>query len=94
MKKTEQHRAYLDEVYADVSDALPQELTEHGATLRKFAFSESEEGIWAEAIIELPGRKEPWIRRRLIIPAEGPDKDAWFTAMLFSAGTAEDLGTR
>ncbi|MFD4482696.1 hypothetical protein ACFWPU_42240 [Streptomyces sp. NPDC058471] len=94
MMKIEQHRAYLDKVYVDVSDGLPQELAEYGATLRQFTFSESEEGIWAEAIIDVPGKQEPWVRRRLIIPVEGPDKDAWFTAMLFSSGTTEDLDTR
>ncbi|MEU0214128.1 hypothetical protein ABZ281_03035 [Streptomyces sp. NPDC006265] len=37
---------------------------------------------------------EPWVRRRLIIPAQGPDKDAWPAGTIFSSALVEELDRR
>ncbi|MDH6229347.1 hypothetical protein [Streptomyces sp. MJP52] len=71
----------------------------HG-TLRSLDISEDEQGVWAEAVIDLHGDvvarwgSEVYKRRNLIILNEGgPLDDAAFGADLFSTAVMEDLDT-
>jgi hypothetical protein len=94
MAKIPHHEAYLEEFRAEVVEGLGTALSEHAATLSGLSFSENEEGVWAEAVVELTGRQEPWVRRRLIIPVQGPDKDAWLAGTIFSSALVEELDRR
>ncbi|WP_030837945.1 hypothetical protein [Streptomyces sp. NRRL S-475] len=94
MAKIPDHRAYLEEFRAEVVEGLREALSEHSAALNGLSFAEDDEGVWAEASVELPGLQEPWVRRRLIIPAQGPDKDAWLAGMVFSSALVEELDRR
>lgn len=82
---------YLDDFRAEVADGLRQALAERGARLLDLSFSEGSDGVWTEAVIDLPGRPDPWTRRRLIVPAQGPDKDAWLAGAVFSSAVIEEL---
>ncbi|MEV7618372.1 hypothetical protein [Streptomyces sp. NPDC089799] len=82
---------YLDEFRAEVTEGLQQTLSERGARLRELSFYEAEDGLWAAASIDLPGQSAPWTRRRLVVPASGPDKDAWLAGAVFSSAVIEDL---
>ncbi|MFI5657949.1 hypothetical protein [Streptomyces sp. NPDC051684] len=84
---------YLEEFRSEVVDGLASDLTDRGATLRDLAFSEDEDGVWVESIVDLPNQQEPWVRRRLIIPAQGPDKDAWLAGVIFASAVNEELDT-
>ncbi|MEU9230769.1 hypothetical protein AB0D40_41450 [Streptomyces massasporeus] len=94
MTKITQYETYLDEFRAEVRQGLPPALSEHGATLGDLTFSEDEEGVWVDAVVHLPDQEDPWIRRRLIIPAQGPDKDAWLAGTIFSSALTEELDRR
>ncbi|MER8222588.1 hypothetical protein ABTZ58_18745 [Streptomyces sp. NPDC094143] len=94
MAKITEYKAYLEEFRAEVVEGLSSTLTEHAATLNQLSYSEDDDGVWAEVVVHLPGRKDPWVRRRLIIPAQGPDKDAWLAGTIFSSALIEDLDTR
>ncbi|MFD0154594.1 hypothetical protein ACWGQ4_00670 [Streptomyces sp. NPDC055721] len=88
------YRQYLEEFRSEVSDGLASELMERGSRLCLLSFSENEEGVWVEAEIELPDQGETWTRRRLIIPKQGPDKDAWLAGTIFSSALVEELDTK
>ncbi|MFF7307827.1 hypothetical protein [Streptomyces sp. NPDC008137] len=94
MAKIEEHEAYLEEFRAEVVEGLRATLSEHSAALSGLSFAEDAEGVWAEAAVELPGRPELWVRRRLIIPAQGPDKDAWLAGTIFTSALVEELDRR
>ncbi|MDX2391107.1 hypothetical protein NJL88_13825 [Streptomyces sp. DK15] len=84
---------YLDEFRSEVAEGLRHPLAERGARLLGLSFSEESDGIWTEAVIDLPGRPDAWTRRRLIVPVPGPDKDAWLAGAVFSSTVIEDLDT-
>ncbi|MER7401636.1 hypothetical protein ABT373_03905 [Streptomyces sp. NPDC000070] len=94
MTKITEYGAYLEEFRAEVVEGLRSTLAEHVATLGDLSYSEDDEGVWVEAVVHLPDRKEPWVRRRLIIPARGPDKDAWLAGTIFSSALTEELDKR
>ncbi|CAL9324273.1 hypothetical protein [Streptomyces sp. SudanB182_2057] len=94
MTKITEYGAYLEEFHVEVVEGLGSALAEHAATLIDLSYSEDDHGVWAEAVVDLPGREAPWVRRRLIIPTEGPDKDAWLAGTIFSSALAEDLDKR
>ncbi|WP_181793511.1 hypothetical protein [Streptomyces sp. WELS2] len=94
MTKITEYRAYLEEFHAEVLEGLRPALAEHAASLSDLTYSEDDDGIWAKAVVHLPGRKDPWVRRRLIIPAQGPDKDAWLAGTIFSSALTEELDRR
>ncbi|MFF5571464.1 hypothetical protein [Streptomyces luteogriseus] len=94
MTKITQHEAYLEEFRTEVIEGLRSTLAEHVATLSDLLYSEDDDGVWVEAIVQLPDLKDPWVRRRLIIPADGPDKDAWLAGSIFSSALAEELDKR
>ncbi|MEU8539538.1 hypothetical protein AB0C52_05975 [Streptomyces sp. NPDC048717] len=91
MTKITEYQAYLEEFRAEVIEGLRPTLAEHLATLSDLSYSEDDDGVWAEAVVRLPRRKDPWVRRRLIIPAQGPDKDAWLAGTIFSSALTEEL---
>ncbi|MFJ3929443.1 MULTISPECIES: hypothetical protein [unclassified Streptomyces] len=93
MTKITEYGAYLEDFRAEVIEGLSSALTEYAATLSDLSYSEDDEGVWVEAIVHLPDRKDPWVRRRLIIPPQGPDKDAWLAGTIFSSALTEDLDT-
>ncbi|MFF9499605.1 hypothetical protein [Streptomyces sp. NPDC014656] len=82
---------YLEEFRCEVADGLREELDERGARLRDLAFAEAEEGVWATAVVDLPERSGPWVRRRLAVPASGPDKDAWPAGAVFASAPVQEL---
>lgn len=88
------YQQYLEEFRTEVFDGLTSELIGRGSRLSRLSFSENDEGIWVEAEIELPDQQEPWIRRRLIVPEQGPDKDAWLAGTIFSSALVEELDTK
>ncbi|GHG45385.1 hypothetical protein [Streptomyces hydrogenans] len=91
MDSSEGTARYLEEFRSEVVDGLRQELDARGACLRDLVFAESEEGVWATAVVGLPGEEAPWVRRRLIVPASGPDKDAWLAGAVFASAMVEEL---
>lgn len=94
MTKIAEYRAYLEEFHAEVLEGLRPALAEHAASLSDLTYSEDDDGIWAKVVVNLPGRKDPWVHRRLIIPAQGPDKDAWLAGTIFSSALTEELDRR
>ncbi|WP_434591791.1 hypothetical protein [Streptomyces sp. A5-4] len=88
------YQQYLEEFRSEVADSLPSELAQHGATLTALSFFDNEDGVWVAAKVELPGQQEPWTRSRLIIPEQGPDKDAWLAGTIFSSALIKELDTR
>ncbi|MDI3402902.1 hypothetical protein [Streptomyces cavernicola] len=86
-----EYEEYLQEFRAEVVDGLSVELAGRGATLRELTFSEDEDGVWAESVLDLPDRREAWVRRRLVVPSLGPDKDAWLAGVVYASAVGEEL---
>lgn len=95
MSLREQYAEWLEEFEPDVRVGITESLA-HGeyGTLKSMSFCEDDHGVWLEAEIQLRGVDAPWIRRRVVIPPQGPLDSALLASTIFSSTIVEDLDTR
>ncbi|MFG2432878.1 hypothetical protein [Streptomyces sp. NPDC048590] len=95
MSLQERYEEYLKEFELDARQGIIDSLASEGyGALNSLKFSEDDQGVSAEAEVQLRGIAAPWIFRRRIILPDGPLDKSWLASTLFSTAMIEDLDTR
>ncbi|MFF5257180.1 hypothetical protein ACFY4K_34900 [Streptomyces leeuwenhoekii] len=101
MNLRQRYADYLAKFSEDAKKQIADHLVNDGfGNLRKFGFTEDEQGVWAEVEISLSGEvvdrwgSDLYTRRTLVIwRNDGPVDDAPFGASLLGVAVMEDLAT-
>lgn len=101
MNLSQRHAAYLAEFRRNVRDQIAEDVRRAGyGSLRGFAFHEDEQGVWAEAVVDLHGEvvarwgSDVYTHRvPVILRDRGPLEEVYFGSALFTVAVMEDLDT-
>ncbi|MEV0849417.1 hypothetical protein AB0J21_26680 [Streptomyces sp. NPDC049954] len=82
---------FLADFRSEVEAQLAGDPDEGSLALREISFQEDGEGVWVDAVINSVGTAASHTRKRLVIPAGGPDKDGWLAGTIFASSLVEDF---
>ncbi|MFG3105113.1 hypothetical protein ACGFZL_31985 [Streptomyces sp. NPDC048182] len=86
-----QYQSYIVEFTEEVRLQMEENSSENSPSLLDMVFFGDLDGVWCEVTVNALRLHQPLKKKSLIVPAGGPDKDAWFAAMTFTSAIEQEI---